>query len=537
MKVGPLSFLALIVAVLGATTAGALTPEQLTRATDAAVYVRANRIYRGNSFPTTGSAFFVHHDGYLITNHHVVDDQIEMMVYGQQSVIDAKVVTLEAILYSGTTRERVVRAKVISTDREHDLALLKAEVAAPAWLDPLELPPVTITDRVWVIGFPFGGLLSIERSAGPDLAETNPEVSVNSGLITSLRHDEKGALASIQTDAAVNPGNSGGPLVDDQGRLVGVVRSMIYGGQGLGFAIAPDVVADFVRSRAVKVSFDPRLVLSPPQPIKVTVQPLLVGSDHVTATLIAATPGLPRVAATLTRSALGSWEGTLTLPEVYGSDAAPTRILVDLELASADGNKPLVRRYGIDRLQTGGSGQIAAADGAGQAMADRQATQQYTGSLEDHAKTMASRGKSLSDVAASTQLKKNADGTITIDQHTVDRMGNPLLRNLPDSRYEHLPSDQLKATALQLDAAEAADAELERYELMAKNYQSSRLAEERRQAKEAEAFIRQYQTIIREGVTEARRLAKQAKIAYCADDQHWYTEAFLPETCKNPRRL
>ena len=72
-------------------------------------------------------------------------------------------------------------------------------------------------------GYPFGRMLAADKGY--------PAVSVNTGTITALRRKE-GKLSTIQLDASVNPGNSGGPVVDKKGNLIGIVVSGILGGQG-----------------------------------------------------------------------------------------------------------------------------------------------------------------------------------------------------------------------------------------------------------------------------------------------------------------
>jgi serine protease Do len=156
-----------------------------------------------------GSGFIVTADGYILTNAHVVDGAKE---------VDVKL-----------TDRREFVAKVVGSDPKSDVALLK--------IDAKELPVVRIGDPddikvgQWVVamGSPFGF-----------------ENSVTAGIVSaksrSLPGD--GYVPFIQTDVAVNPGNSGGPLFDLQGNVVGI-NSQIYsrtgGYMGLSFAIPIDV--------------------------------------------------------------------------------------------------------------------------------------------------------------------------------------------------------------------------------------------------------------------------------------------------------
>src|ERR1700722_7277402 len=152
-----------------------------------------------------GSGFIVSSDGYILTNAHVVDG--------------ANVVTVK------TTDKREYRAKVIGSDKQSDVAVLK--------IDAKNLPVVKIGDPngskvgQWVvaIGSPYGF-----------------DNTVTSGIISAKSRalPNENYTPFIQTDVPVNPGNSGGPLFNLQGEVIGI-NSMIYsqtgGFQGLSFAI------------------------------------------------------------------------------------------------------------------------------------------------------------------------------------------------------------------------------------------------------------------------------------------------------------
>ncbi|MDR3391965.1 MAG: Do family serine endopeptidase [Sulfuriferula sp.] len=159
-----------------------------------------------------GSGVIVSPNGYILTNHHVVESADEIQV----------------ALHDG----RTLLAKVVGTDPETDLAVLK--------IDANHLPAITfsqsdqasIGDVVLAIGDPFG------------VGQT-----VTMGIISALGRSHLGINTFedfIQTDAAINPGNSGGPLVDTNGNLIGI-NSAIYsrtgGSQGIGFAIPANLVA------------------------------------------------------------------------------------------------------------------------------------------------------------------------------------------------------------------------------------------------------------------------------------------------------
>lgn len=166
-----------------------------------------------------GSGFVYDSSGHVITNAHVVD--------GAQS---AKVRFADGKTYDAT---------VVGLDASTDLAVLKVEAPSSA-LHPLELADssqAAVGDVVVAIGSPFG-----------------LENSVTAGIVSALGRSMKAPngytiTGSIQTDAAINHGNSGGPLLDLDGKVVGVnaqIESESGGNDGVGFAIPSSTVKSIV---------------------------------------------------------------------------------------------------------------------------------------------------------------------------------------------------------------------------------------------------------------------------------------------------
>ncbi|MEO8629994.1 MAG: Do family serine endopeptidase [Betaproteobacteria bacterium] len=153
-----------------------------------------------------GSGVIVGPDGYILTNHHVVEAADE----------------IEIALNDG----RQARAKAVGTDPETDLAVLKVELKNLPAVTFGRLEQVSVGDVVLAIGNPFG------------VGQT-----VTMGIVSALGRSHLGINTFenfIQTDAAINPGNSGGALVDESGNLIGVntaIYSRSGGSMGIGFAI------------------------------------------------------------------------------------------------------------------------------------------------------------------------------------------------------------------------------------------------------------------------------------------------------------
>ena len=153
-----------------------------------------------------GSGVIVSAEGYILTNHHVIE--------GAQAI--------EVALNDG----RTAMAKVIGTDSETDLALLKIDLPKLPTIVLGQMETLQVGDAVLAIGNPFG------------VGQT-----VTSGIVSALGRKQLGINTFenfIQTDAAINPGNSGGALVDANGLLMGIntaIYSRSGGNMGIGFAV------------------------------------------------------------------------------------------------------------------------------------------------------------------------------------------------------------------------------------------------------------------------------------------------------------
>jgi len=140
-----------------------------------------------------GTGFIVRKEGYVVTNQHVIEGAKEIWVKVPGKKVD-------------------FRASVVIDDSVHDLALLKIQNE----LDPnraFDILPISgtepqVMDDVFVFGYPFGSMLG-------------EEVSASHGQINAIRG------RFLQIDATVNPGNSGGPVLNDRGEVVGVIKARL----------------------------------------------------------------------------------------------------------------------------------------------------------------------------------------------------------------------------------------------------------------------------------------------------------------------
>jgi serine protease Do len=163
-----------------------------------------------------GSGFIISKDGYVVTNHHVIEDAAEIIVR--------------------LNDRRELAGKLIGSDEHSDLALLKIEGNDFPTVELGSSENLKVGSWVLAIGSPFGF-----------------DHSVTAGIVSakgrSLPNGDSNYIPFIQTDVAINPGNSGGPLFNLQGKVVGVnaqIYSRTGGFMGLSFTIPIDVVKDVV---------------------------------------------------------------------------------------------------------------------------------------------------------------------------------------------------------------------------------------------------------------------------------------------------
>jgi hypothetical protein len=140
----------------------------------------------------SGSGFIFQPDGYILTNNHVIADSREQTV----------------VLSNGTR----IPAKIIATDPDKDLALLKIEGSKYPTLPIGESRSMNVLDTVVAMGFPM-------------YSKIGYDVSAYDGKINAIRRSEHTPL--LQIDANINPGNSGGPLLNDRGEVIGIVVAKI----------------------------------------------------------------------------------------------------------------------------------------------------------------------------------------------------------------------------------------------------------------------------------------------------------------------
>ena len=201
-----------------------LTPELAAKVEQATVYLH---VTMPTGVTAEGSGFFAMERGIIVTNAHVV---------GMLGATSRHPKQVEVVQDSGLPTETKMIGEVLGVDRASDLAIVRvpdnAKLPTPLTLAS-EAP--TKLQKVYIFGFPFGEKLG-------------KNITVSEQAVTSLRPGASGGLEQIQVNGGMNPGNSGGPVVNTQGNLIGVSVSIISGAQ-ISFAVPAERVRKVMEGR------------------------------------------------------------------------------------------------------------------------------------------------------------------------------------------------------------------------------------------------------------------------------------------------
>jgi S1-C subfamily serine protease len=215
----------------------------------------------------SGTAFCIHSSGLFVTNEHVIRGKEKGEI---KVVLDASLKT-----------QRVFSATVVRIDKVRDLALLRVNTkdALPS-LTLGSVEGVAELMDVVAFGFPLGAAMSADR-------KEYPAMSVNVGNVSALRLKE-GELAFIQVDVSVTFGSSGGPVLDENGKVIGVIVSGVPGQRGINLAIPVSHLSRFLE--APDIQFTPptlmRETLDKPMEFKAKVVSVVPGAKEPSLKLI-----------------------------------------------------------------------------------------------------------------------------------------------------------------------------------------------------------------------------------------------------------
>ncbi len=193
-------------------------PRDMIKGVATVLVDQGTKLDKGRAYPSMmlGSAFFVDKSGLLITNYHVIQSEVDPEYEGYSRMY----------IRMGDAASPRIPAQVVGYDKAMDLALIKTSFTPEYVFSLVDWAMPTVGEPVLAIGSPVG-----------------LEKTVTQGIVSALGRRLLQIGDVIQIDAAVNHGNSGGPVVDRDGRLVGVVFAGVEQFQGLNFAIPAERLA------------------------------------------------------------------------------------------------------------------------------------------------------------------------------------------------------------------------------------------------------------------------------------------------------
>ncbi|WP_168203394.1 S1C family serine protease [Oceanispirochaeta crateris] len=181
------------------------------------------RLDRGVGYPdrSIGSGFFIDKAGYILTNYHVIESEVNPEYKGYSRLF----------IKLSDERGEKIPARVVGWDRHFDIALLKTEIEAPYVFSFSGADQFKLGEQIFAIGSP-GGLNN----------------TITSGTVSAVGRQLQTMGESIQIDVPINPGNSGGPLMNRDSEVNGIVFAGITGFEGVNFAIDGEYVKKLLPS-------------------------------------------------------------------------------------------------------------------------------------------------------------------------------------------------------------------------------------------------------------------------------------------------
>jgi tetratricopeptide (TPR) repeat protein len=213
---------------LGPTTA-VIDKDTVQKVKNATAQVRVRLI---NGTTIEGSGFFAAEPDLVLTNAHVLG----MLSPGSPMPAEVRVV-----VGSGEPEEFTLPAQVLGVDRENDLGVLRVKGRASRFPAPLTVDSsrsLALLQKVYIFGYPYG------KSLGKDITASESSIS-------SIRKDATGSATEVQVNGGMHQGNSGGPVVDSHGVVVGVAVSGLYGTQ-INFAVPGEKVQELLSGRVAQ---------------------------------------------------------------------------------------------------------------------------------------------------------------------------------------------------------------------------------------------------------------------------------------------
>ena len=242
------------VAVLGIvlSTGAAASAQPSSQPSDSVVLIRVfatvsaevdefrKRVEQSDVQVATGTGFIVSPLGHILTNHHLIHPESKTVtIDGRKFEIKTALDRIEVVLPSGQRLD----ATVFGSDPEVDLAVLAAGAGGLPYLPFGDSDAIERGASVTAFGYPLGEAVEVGRRTTGVAA---PQATITPGAVSAVRAGDDEQPRFLQVTNALNPGNSGGPIVDAEGYAVGIVAMKATKADGVGFAIAINRAKDFL---------------------------------------------------------------------------------------------------------------------------------------------------------------------------------------------------------------------------------------------------------------------------------------------------
>ncbi len=242
------------VAVLGIVLSpgAAASAQPSSQPSDSVVFIRVfatvsaevdefrKRVEQSDVQVATGTGFIVSSSGHVLTNHHLIAlESKTVTIDGRKFEIRTALDRIEVVLPSGQRLD----ATVFGSDPEMDLAVLAAGAGGLPYLPFGDSDAIERGASVTAFGYPLGEAVEVGRRTTGVAA---PQATITPGAVSAVRAGDDEQPRFLQVTNALNPGNSGGPIVDAEGYAVGIVAMKATKADGVGFAIAINRAKDFL---------------------------------------------------------------------------------------------------------------------------------------------------------------------------------------------------------------------------------------------------------------------------------------------------
>lgn len=251
----------IVTVAAGSASAQSIDPEVMEGVKRATVMVQTShsKSEKGDTPIGSGTGFFVNATGLCITNDHVIDpahgkSQREKM----EAFLEFNRLVWRVVVESGTPDEQTYEANVLYSNDQADMAVMQVRdedgefLSTPDFLRFHSTDELALKTKLWNLGFPGG------QSRGNARDGSSPRITVQTGNVVNLPRSPSGRVKGIVTNVLANQGNSGGPAVDQDGRLVGIVTLAGSGDTSVS-AFSVLIPADLTH-QMIRIAFEDRKI-------------------------------------------------------------------------------------------------------------------------------------------------------------------------------------------------------------------------------------------------------------------------------------